>query len=86
MQHPNENKESQYADSVGLEGVNPSPHFCYNRRNEMKTIEELKIEIEDFIRQYDGTAIGEDTKNRYENSNGTPESLMSIVEYMDNVR
>ena len=52
----------------------------------MKTVEELKIEIEDFIRQYDGTAIGEDAKNRYENSNGTPESLMSIVEYMDNVR
>ena len=52
----------------------------------MTTVEELKIEIEDFIRQYDGTAIGEDTKNRYENSSGTLESLMSIVEYMDNVR
>ena len=51
-----------------------------------KTIAELQIEIEDFIDAYDGTAIGRDIRNRYANSNGSEDSLLNIMEYIDTMR
>ena len=49
----------------------------------MDTTENLKSKIERFIGAYDGTYIGQCVKNRYDNSDGSFDSLQSIVEYID---
>ena len=49
-------------------------------------ISDMQFEIEQFIEQYDGTAIGYSVKNRYENCDGSVEAFKEIIEYMDTAR
>ena len=47
---------------------------------------ELLTEIEDFIRQWEGTDIGWRVKNMLDNSDGTIDSLLDIIETIDRAR
>lgn len=54
--------------------------------NREYSVREMLIEIEDFIRQWDGTDIGYRVRNMLDNSDRTEESLKEIIEIIDAAR